>query len=252
MERKTLNLEINNEIKFTHTNLPYYFYFLLSHPTEKMWKMAEFVAHKPRAISTNFHEYWDQIYYLPIHRESNHLNDASTTPMIIDRGTILESKINITGVKLNRTSWEFYNVTEEITFSTVSLYTAHYPKGFLLPPPGEPTVNEAPPFLPDASLPSAVITHPRIRRVNIDIDLTILQPPRRYCDANLVAELRYSTPVKIGRKPLQLLAAGAFMLGALVGGLMGGSIASALIAPLKVEIARFDYAKWNGATNNYK
>ena len=47
---------------------------------------------------------------------------------------------------------------------------------------------------------------------------------------------QYSSTNKFGRKPLQVLAIGAFMAGALLGGLVGGGVAEAVVVPIKAEI----------------
>lgn len=44
----------------------------------------------------------------------------------------------------------------------------------------------------------------------------------------------------MGRKPLQLLALGAFATGALVGGLGGGGVSAAIVAPIKADIQHLE------------
>ena len=45
-----------------------------------------------------------------------------------------------------------------------------------------------------------------------------------------------SSPNKFSRRPLNALAVGAFVAKALLGGLMGGGVAEAVVAPIKAEI----------------
>lgn len=74
---------------------------------------------------------------------------------------------------------------------------------------------KAPMMVPDLKTMASVILFPRIRKLSIKLDL---KAPPQYCDAAVgLPDLSYSSPTKVGRK--QFLAAGAFAVGALLGGL---------------------------------
>ncbi|XP_052590726.1 uncharacterized protein LOC128119759 isoform X1 [Peromyscus californicus insignis] len=211
---QTLDYEMDRVIELQHHNLPYYFYMLMPNPQYKEWNKAEWVAHKPRGSMKSHTQYWDKIYYLPISRNKDFLSEHSNTPLIIFRGNMTRpNKENI------------------------GLYTAHFPKGYLIPPEGTPTVVKAPAIIPDLKSPAKLVLYPRIRKIEITIDLTALKPPIEYCsDVNFRFDLDYSSPTRVGRKPLQAMAVAAFMAGAILGGIMGGGVSAAMIEPIKAEI----------------
>lgn len=77
-------------------------------------------------------------------------------------------------------------------------------------------------MVPDLTIISRVILYPRIRKVSLDIYLTVLQPPEYYCNKFNIGTLalQYNSPIRLGRKPLQV--------GFLVGGLIAGAIMGAI------------------------
>lgn len=211
---RTLDMDLTGLKSFKNPGFPYYFYMILPDPEYKEWLKSEWVIHKPRTKDKSFDMYWTDVHYISLKRNTAYLKEHSTTPMLIFRG-------NITGTK-----------------NTYGLYTAHYPRGYIIPPEQLPELTTAPAIIPDFTTPAKVILYPRIRQVKVSIDLQTLKPPDNYCKGVWIPDiLTYSSPVRIGRKPLQLLAAGAFVAGAILGGIAGGGTAAAVIAPLKAEIA---------------
>lgn len=204
---KYLDMDLTKLIRFEHTGLPYYFNYLMPNPEYEEWNMVEWIAHKPKGTNKTTTGVWDYIYYTPIQLEEDN------TPVILKRGNFSNNGENY------------------------GLFTAHYPPGYILPPKGNATVVEAPGLVPDLTSPAQVILKPVMRKVELTIDLNAFQPPNTYCDPErFTFDLGYSSPVKIGRKPLQAMAVAAFMAGAILGGIMGGGVSAAMIQPIKAEI----------------
>ena len=104
--------------------------------------------------------------YLPMSLlQDCHKSDHSqNNPCLVDRGGF-----NITTgyVGINKTSIRFM--------------TSHHPPGWLNPPPGSPSVKEAPFVVPDTTLPVEIILTPRIREIQVSISLQAFKPPKSYC-----------------------------------------------------------------------
>lgn len=64
----------------------------------------------------------------------------------------------------------------------------------------------------------------------------VLLPPQTYCPDGLSHELQYFTLNKVKRKPLQALAVGAFVAGAILGGTMRRGVAITIIQFIKIEL----------------
>lgn len=161
---------------------------------------------------------WDKIYYLDWNFEMwNEPDDKPWIPKMVGRGAI-------------RNRSDIYR-----------LFTAHYPQGYLYPPPDKkPTLVRAPMIVPDLKSPAKVILYPKIRKVSLKIDLAILKPPKQYCsilgNTPQYNGLYYTTPVKTGRKPLQFLVLGTVLAGAIMGAITGGGVSAAMLEPIKAEI----------------
>lgn len=215
---RTLNTSMNQGLQLRHTGFPYYFSSWGVDPIIQKWKEIEWIAHAPRGLNTTFTLDWDIINYLPF----LHTTWPDRKPhqgKLLDRGGITRQ------------------ISENVT-KTYKLYTAHFPQGYLYPPPNKTsTVVEAPMIVPDMQTPAKLILFPRIRKVELKVDLQTLAPPPNYClDTTPSYRLQYTTPLKTGRKPLQLMAVGAFLAGALLGGIMGGGVSAAMIQPIKAEL----------------
>ena len=114
--------------------------------------------------------------------------------------------------------------------------TAHYPPVWLNPPPGPSSVKEAPFVVLDTILPVEIILTPMMRKIQISISLQAFKPPKLYCGEIDTISHQYSSPNKFYRRPLETLAVGAFMDGALLGGLMEEGVVEVVVASIKAEI----------------
>lgn len=89
--------------------------------------------------------------------------------------------------------------------------------------------------MPDTTLPVEIILPPRTLKIQSSISLQEFKSPKLYCGEIDNINYQYSSPNIFDRKPLQAITVGAFMAGAMTGGLMGGSVAKAVIAPIKAR-----------------
>lgn len=91
-------------------------------------------------------------------------------------------------------------------------------------------------LVPNLRRPARVVLYPRIRKVEMLMDLAAFRPPP-FCGSKDIPSFSYtSSQMQTGRKLLQFLAAGAFLAGAVIGGIMGGGVAATMIEPLEAEI----------------
>lgn len=209
---RTLNIDIHQGRELRHTGFPYYFTTWGVDPLVQQWKEIEWIAQKPRGLNQSHSIDWDLITYIPIKHDS-WPDKKPEEGKLLDRGGIT------------------------VGSKTYKLYSAHFPQGYLYPPPAStPIVKQAPMIVPDMSTPAQVILFPKVRKVEMVVDLQVLVPPKHYCPEVLVNQLQYTTPLKIGRKPLQLMALGVVLAGALMGGIMGGGVSAAMIQPIKAQL----------------
>lgn len=205
-----LNLTEKYAIQYWHTGYPYYFSSWALNPEYEEWEQVEWIAHKPKGMNSSLKLDWDDIYHIPITHDS-WPNKKYHEGKLMDRGEITHKQ------------------------KKYKLYTAHFPQGYLYPPPGNPKVIKSPMIVPDLQLPAKVVLFPRVRKIKLQMDLQVFKPPNTYCSNKLNYELQYSNPIKIGRKPLQLMLLGAVLVGALLGGIMGGGVSAAMLEPIKAE-----------------
>lgn len=91
-------------------------------------------------------------------------------------------------------------------------------------------------LVPNLRSPARVVLYPRMRKVETVTDLAAFRPPP-FCSSNDIPSFSYtSSQMQRGRKLLRFLAAGAFLAGAIIGGITGGGVAATAIEPLKAEI----------------
>ena len=190
----------NGVKRIEHTGFPYYFTMWNINELYGEWQETNWVTQDPKGMNKTFMTDWDRIYYLDWNFNMwNEPNDKPWIPKMVDRGAI-------------RNRSDIYR-----------LFTAHYPQGYLYPPPDkEPTLVRAPMVVPALKSPAKVILYPKIRKVSLKIDLEILKPPKYYCsimgNTPQYNGLYYTTPIKTGRKPLQFLVLGTVLAGAIMGG----------------------------------
>lgn len=209
---RTLNSEWNRAIELQHEGLPYYFAFWLINPRYDEWEEMTWIKHTPKDQALQQMYAWDTVKYLPYDHELFRKYYKPEDGKLIYRG-------QITGT------------------TNISLYTAHFPIGYLNSPDGIPVVRKAPMAMPDLKVPARIILRPKVRKVTLKIDLTVLEPPMGYCDdRKMFTQIQYDSPLSFGRKPLQLLAA-AIIAGGILGGILGGGVAAAELVPIKAELS---------------
>lgn len=212
---KTMNIISWKTKNLIHKGLPHYSYLLTTHPQTHEWVQRDIMTHRPKGMQVYDQDNWDYVLYMPLSWDM-WPNTTDTQPRLLYRGTITR----------NHTEYPLYSI--------------HYKQGLAIPPKGTPGVVHAPMIVPDVTTPAKVILTPRIRLIDLEIDLNSFIPPKEYgCKITVTgqAELAYSSPVRIGRKPLQIgILLGGMMAGAILGGIMGGGVSAAMLEPIKAEI----------------
>ena len=128
--------------------------------------MSDWTAQKPKAspMLTGADD-WEMIFYLHMSLQDCHKSDHShNNSCLVDRGG--------------------FNITADyagINKASIIFLMEHYPPGWLNPPPGPPSVKEAPFVVLDTTLLVEVILTPRIRKIQISISLQAFKPPKLYC-----------------------------------------------------------------------
>ena len=118
--------------------------------------MSYWAAQNPKAypMLTDIDD-WDKILYLPMSLQDCHKSDHShNNSCLVDRGG--------------------FNITADyagINKASIIFLMEHYPPGWLNPPPGQPSVKEAPFVVLDTTLPLEIILTARIRKIQISISL---------------------------------------------------------------------------------
>ena len=118
--------------------------------------MSDCTEQKPKAspMLTGTDD-WDKILYLPMSLQDCHKSDHShNNPCLVDRG-----RLNITT--------DYAGINK----ASIIFLMEHYPPGWLNPPPGPPSLQEALFVVLDTTLPVKMILTPRIRKIQISISL---------------------------------------------------------------------------------
>lgn len=202
-----LGMKPQKTIRYRHEGYPYYFPFWTMNPRWDQWEEVTWIAHTPTGENGTRTASRNMVLHVPL-THTSFPGFKEHEGKLVKRGTL--------------------NGTKPVNF-----YTAHFPMGYLNPPGGQPAARKAPMVVPDLKVPAKIILKPRIRKVQLKIDLTSLEPPQQYCQGNI--DITYDAPIAVGRKPLQLLAA-AILAGGLIGGILGGGVAAAELVPIKAEI----------------
>lgn len=112
-----LDMTGGNGVKtLEHTGFPYYFTMWNINELYGEWQETDWVAQDPKGMNKTFMTDWDRIYYLDWNFDMwDEPNDKPWIPKMVERGAI-------------RNGSDIYR-----------LFTAHYPQGYLYPPPDKKT-----------------------------------------------------------------------------------------------------------------
>lgn len=191
---------------------------LLLLPRDKTRGAVDLIARQPLYNSSsmlNTDLDFNKVFVAPLTFEDCYIKHNDTAPCIIDRGG--------------------YN-------STHKLFTAHYKRAVLCPPFYEPVTTQAPPFVPQLSIPIRMLIKPKIQPFKVTMNLMGVSERIQSCTeeyTHCLPLLQFSSKGRqYGCSPLQLVAILVFLAGSAI----GVSIAGAMTEELCVQISSLKQA----------